>query len=383
MAEDSSEKTEQKSKKKWEQARDRGELPRSQDVATLIIFCTIIIYFSMVRIGWFEQFGAVMIDFLNFDRHLDLNLQSLKEFLLRPFLKTVLILAPFFGIVLVVSVVANMGQTGFSLATDKIKIDPNRLDPTKGIKKIFSLKSSMEGVKSVFKIVLFVAVAFYTLRGAIPDLIELPAHGLRHQLGYMVTLVLSLATRIAMLMIVLSGGDYAFQWWQFQEQLKMTHREAKDEQKEHEGDPLIRQRMRSLRMEMARKRMMQEVQNAQVVVTNPTHYAVALRYDQEKMAAPYVCAKGSQYLALRIREIAIEHGIPIIEHPPIARALFRNVKVGGAVPSDFYRVIAELLAYVFFLKKRRGSSPIRSSEPLRPRLKSALPAAALRELNPQ
>lgn len=375
MAEQGQDKTEQKSQKKLQDARDKGELPHSQEVATFIVFTVIIIYFSMIGTGWFDGLGRIMADLLQFDKYLGVNRASLGDFLMGPVLKSAFLIAPFFMIVLIVAVIVNMGQTGFNFAKDRLTIDWGRLNPIKGFQKFFKMRAWIEGAKSLLKIGLFTYLAFLTLRDSLASVVELPAHDLRYQLGYLVSLSLRVGTRIAVLMAVLSLGDYFYQWWQFQETLKMTPQEVKEEAKEHEGDPLVRQRMRSIRMQMARKRMMSSVAKADVVVTNPTHYAVAIAYDKTKMSAPYVCGKGTRYLALRIREIAAQHKIPIIENPPVARALYKRVKVGQMIPSEFYKVIAELLAFVYLLKKRKTAGAPTSTAPLKPRFRAALPAA--------
>lgn len=374
MAEEAQDKTEQKSQKKWEKARDRGELPRSQEIATFAVFAAVLLYFSAIRVRWFDVMGSVMRDLLAFDRHLGLRGESLDDFLLQPVLKIALALSPFFVVVLLVSVFTNMSQTGFQFAKERLRIDFERLDPVRGAKKFVSLRSWVEGLKSLFKIVLFALLAFLTIRGVMSEIAELPAHDLRYQINFLLYLALRLGTRVAILMAVLAVGDYLFQWWQFQEKLKMTPREVKEEAKEHEGDPLVRQRMRSLRMEMARRRMMDEVPKADVVVTNPTQYAVALKFDREKMPAPFVTAKGAQHMARRIREVAMAHGVPIVENPPIARALFRKVRIGHPVPSEFYRVVAELLAFVYLLSRDPGrAARARAGRPFRPRLKASPP----------
>lgn len=371
VADQEQDKTEHKSQKKLQQARDRGELPRSQEIATFAVFAVLIVYFALIRLDWFRAIGEIMTDLLTFDRHLDLNVETLDNFLLGPALKTAAFLAPFFLIVLAVSLSVNMAQTGFNIAKERLKIDWERLDPMRGIKKFISAKAWVEGAKSLAKIGLFSWLSYITLEGSIEEIVELPGRDLFYQLNFLISLSLKLGIRIAILMAVLSAADYLYQWWNFQESLKMTHQEVKEELKEHEGDPLVRQRMRSIRMQMARKRMMSDVAKADVIVTNPTHYAVAIAYDRKTAPAPYVCAKGKRYLALRIREIAAEHKIPIIENPPVARSLYRKVKVGQVIPSEFYRVVAEILAFVYFLKKRRGGSV--SSQPIKPRMKAKLP----------
>jgi flagellar biosynthetic protein FlhB len=374
VAENQDDKTEHKSRKKWEQARDRGELPRSQEFATFIVFVVIILYFHVARLGGLEALGDVMAELLDFDEHLDLDAESLGVFLLRPLLGAALALAPFFLLVLVVSTFANMGQTGFHLAKEKVGVDWSRLDPITGVRKIVSLRAWVEGLKASLKVALILWIAYDAMRDRLPEMVEMSGRPLRDQMEFMLSLSLSLAARIAILMAAFAVADYGFQWWKFQDSLRMTRREVKEEAREHEGDPLMRRRLRSLRLQMARERMMSKVPKAKVVLTNPTHYAVAVSYDRETMAAPIVCAKGKELLARRIREFAAECGVPIVENPPMARALFKKVKVGRAIPSEFHRAVAELLAFIYMLDRKGGSAAVERGETLRPKFKAALPA---------
>lgn len=356
MAENDQEKTEHKSQKKLEESREKGQLPRSQELVTFTVFAIFLLYFGMARLAWFDGLGRVMTYFLNFHRHLDIGHDTLREFLLVPTVKAMLVLAPLFAIILVVSPMVNMAQTGFNFAKDKLSPDWSRLDPVQGIKRIFSLKQLVEGLKSSIKIGLFALLACTAVRDHLPEIIKLPALPLREQLNLMIDLAMSIGLRIVILMGVLSVLDFGYQWWEFQKKLRMTPKELKDEMKEREGDPLIKQRQRSLQMQRMRERMMSEVPRADVVVTNPTHLAVALRYDREKAPAPYVCAKGADRMAVRIRTLAREGGIPVIEDKPLARALYRKAKVGKIIPGEFFKAVAEVLAFVYLMKRRQPSA---------------------------
>jgi flagellar biosynthetic protein FlhB len=206
---------------------------------------------------------------------------------------------------------------------------------------------------------LFAWLAWTAIRHWLPSIKMLGAHDVRAQIAVLLDVSLDIGIRVAILMAVLAVADYAYQWWEFHKKLRMTPHEMKEETKEREGNPLIRQRQRSLQMQRARARMMANVPKASVVVTNPTHFAVALRYDRTKAPAPYVVAKGADLIAERIREIAREHGVPIVENKPLARALWRQVKVGRVIPNEFFKAVAEVLAFVHWLKvkRRAGASP--------------------------
>lgn len=354
MADNDQEKTEYQSQKKLEQSRDRGELPRSQELATFLVFAVFIIYFGIVRLAWFDGLGAIMGDLLTFDRHLDLTRETLGEFVLIPIVKAMAVLAPLLVMIMILSPAVTMIQTGFNFAKEKLTPDWSRLDPVSGLRRIFSLHQWIEGLKACVKIGLFAWLSWGAIRKALPALGMIGADDVREQLATMLDLSMAIGVRIAVLMAALAAADYGYQWWEFQKKLRMTHQEMKDELKEREGNPLIKQRQRSLAMQRARRRMMAEVPKASVVVTNPTHFAVALTYDREKAPAPYVAAKGAQYMALKIREVAREHGVPIIENKPLARALYKQVKVGQIIPSQFYKAVAEVLAFVFLLKQRKA-----------------------------
>ena len=212
MEDQGQDKTEQKSRKKWEEARNKGELPRSRELATFILFAVLLIYFHLSRMQWFDAIGVVMADLLQFDRYLNLNAESLPDFLLQPVLKTAFFLAPFFLIVLVVAITANMGQVGFQLASQKPKIDRNRLDPMKGLKRIVSLRSLIEGLKSMLKTGFFLYLAYLTIRDAMPLVVEQAALSLRHQLNFLMEVVLKLTLRVTILMAALAIFDFGYQW---------------------------------------------------------------------------------------------------------------------------------------------------------------------------
>ncbi|HOR27736.1 MAG TPA: flagellar biosynthesis protein FlhB [Candidatus Sumerlaeota bacterium] len=354
MADHDQEKTEYRSQKKLEESREKGEIPRSTELGTFLVFALFLTFFGIARLAWFEGIGRIMEDLLRFDRHLGaINRDTVGEFLLVPFIKAGAVVAPLFCTILVLSPLVNFCQTGFNIARNKLQPDWGRLNPVNGFKRIFSARQYIEGLKACVKIGLFSLLAWSALLKSVPKLKLLAGQDLTNQLQTMLDISLMIGVRVAILMGVLAVFDYGYQWWEFNKKLLLTHQELKDEMKEREGNPMIKQRQRQIAMQRARRRMMAEVPKAAVIITNPTHYAVALAYDREKHAAPYVAAKGTELMAHRIREIARRHNIPIIENRPLARALYRKVKLGQTIPSEFYKAVAEILAFVFLLKRNR------------------------------
>lgn len=355
MADNDSEKTEYLSQKRLEESREKGELPRSQELNTFVVFALFLLFFGMTRLAWFESLGAIMTDMLQFDRHMNITTENVGELLIGPAFKAVLVLAPLFGLILVVSPLLSMAQTGFNIATDKLEANWGRLNPLSGLQRMISMHQWVEGFKSCIKIGIFAWLAWGALKKAMPSIQMMGGQDLRGQIGLMLDVSMAIGIRIAVLMAVLAIFDFGYQWWEFQKKLRMTPQEMKDEMKERDGNPLIKSRQRSIAMKRHRDQMMNQVPKASVIVTNPTHYAVALSYDRNKAPAPFVCAKGTQFMALRIRELAKQHNIPIIENRPLARALYKHVKVGHVIPSEFFKAVAEVLAFVFMLKQRRKS----------------------------
>jgi flagellar biosynthetic protein FlhB len=246
----------------------------------------------------------------------------------------------------------NFVQVGFLLSPKAITPKISRLNPISGFKKFFSARTAVELFKSILKLVLVSAVAYWAMRDRWEDVVA-AAYLTPIGAGLAITkLVLLVWLRIVIAMLVLGILDFGFQRWQYGRDLMMTAQEAKDEAKQFEGDPRIKQRIRQIQRQMAMKRMMAEVPKADVIITNPIRFAVALRYDVANMQAPVVIAKGARIMAKRIREIAEEHDVPIVEKPELARALFKSIEVGQAVPEGLFKAVAEVLAFVYKIDKR-------------------------------
>ena len=263
-----------------------------------------------------------------------------------------------FVILMLAAVAGSVVQTGFVFATERIGFDVSHLSPLAGVKRLFSLRGFVELGKSVAKVGVVGAVAVMMLRGEIDRVSHMAALTPEDMVAEIGRLVLRLLAGILAVLTALAGADYIYQRLHLIRGLRMSRREIKEEQKQAEGDPLVRARLRQIRTDRARKRMMAAVPGASVVITNPTHYAVALKYELGESGAPTVVAKGTDLIALKIREVAEENGVPIVENPPLARALHAGVEIDREIPPEHYKAVAEIIGYVFRLKgKIRPPAP--------------------------
>jgi len=263
-----------------------------------------------------------------------------------------LVLAPFIAALVVTGVGASVLQTGLLFSFEGLKPNLNKLNPLAGLRRMFSKQGAIELAKASLKIAVVAAVAYSGIRKVYPELLTLPHHGLAFCWATWQGIALDLGLRIGMTFMGLALIDYLLQRRQWWEGLRMTREELREEMRQSEGDPKLKGRLRQRQRYLAQSRMMAAVPKADVVVTNPTEFAVAIQYDSRTMTAPKVTAKGADFLAARIRELAIEHGVPIVERPPLARAIYRTVEVGQEIPAQLYRAVAEVLAYVYELAGR-------------------------------
>jgi flagellar biosynthetic protein FlhB len=275
--------------------------------------------------------------------------ETMHTLLWEVFLNSVVILLPLMLVVMTAGVLGNVVQFGFLFTGEKLTPNLAKLNPISGIKKLFSLRSLVELAKSIIKLVIISGVAYIVLErylDQIPGIMQLSVGNILKFIGQ-VSFQVSLYTCLVLfLMAVL---DFAYTKWQHHQDLKMTKQEVEDESKQREGDPAVKARIRSVQREMARQRMMEAVPDATVVITNPTHLAIALKYE-EGMSAPTVVAKGAGFVAQKIKALAAENDIPLVENKPLARAMYKLTEVGDFIPADLYRAVAEILAYVYRLK---------------------------------
>jgi flagellar biosynthetic protein FlhB len=266
--------------------------------------------------------------------------------------KSALIVGPLAALLWLVNVASTVVQIGFLQNEEALKFDLNKLNPVEGFKRIFSVRAIFEGFKAVIKMILVGVIVYTVIIGEIKTVPQLATYNVNELLIYIGVLMTKLFGWVGLFMMVLALADYLFQRWELEKQMRMTKQEVKEEIKSREGDPLIRARVRKLQREMANRRMMEDVKKADVIITNPTHIAVAIIYTQN-MVAPKVIAKGADEVAERIKKIAKEFKIPIVENKPLARTIFKTLKIGQTIPRELYTAVAEVLSYIFRLKNKR------------------------------
>ena len=346
-------KTEPATPKKREEARKKGQVAKSREISSIAVLVTGTIYMFFNAKDLTLKFGeSIKRTFINipqsaFDDQLFLPLlsQTIEDFLL--------FILPIMILVFIAAILANFLQTGFILSVEPLTPKASKIDPVKGLGKIISKRSLTELAKAIFKIIIVGWAAFSILRNDIYHLIPLMYQEDAHIISMMGEISFRVIVRCCCVIFILAILDYIYQKWEFEQNLKMTKQEVKDEFKQTEGDPLVKSRIRSIQREMARRRMMEEVPKADVVITNPTHLSVALRYNyEENMTAPKVVAKGANKIAFKIREVAQKHDIPLVENKNLAQNLYK-LDLGEEVPPQFYRAVAEILAYVYGLKKKK------------------------------
>ncbi|HQU15073.1 MAG: flagellar biosynthesis protein FlhB [Chromatiales bacterium 21-64-14] len=349
------ERTEQATGKRLQDAREKGQVPRSRDLNTTILLLTASLALLVLGPRMFDELTMLFRRGLSIPRADLFSSAALLSAMVADLRVMLLLLAPFLLLTVVAALLGPLALGGWTFSGETLMFDLNKLNPVKGLGKLFSTQGLVELVKSIAKVVVVGSVAVAMLwhfsdqiLGLAYEPLEVAAvHG-GHLIGISM-LVLSVALGL------IAGVDVPFQIWNHRRQLKMTRQEIKDEFKETEGSPEVRGRIRRMRREIAQRRMMEAVPKADVVVTNPTHYAVALRYEQDRMKAPRVVAKGADLIALKIRTIAKAHGVELFSAPPLARALYHSTKLDQEVPAVLYVAVAQILAYVYHLKQARES----------------------------
>ena len=267
-----------------------------------------------------------------------------------------MVLGPLLAAVFVAGLVSNAAQVGLVFSWEPLAPKGSRLDPISGLSRMFSARSAVELAKSLAKVTIITYMVFSCLRAEYPMIIGLTGCDARDIAAGIGGLMYRLLLRAAVVLLMIAGIDYGYQRYQNEKGLKMTKQEVKEDYKRSEGDPMLKGKIRRRQRQMTRNRMMAQVAKADVVITNPTHFAVALKYDAEKMTAPVVLAKGQRLVAQRIKEIAREENVPLVENVQLARALYKSTEVGDQIPAELYQAVAEILAYVFQLNKELGTS---------------------------
>jgi flagellar biosynthetic protein FlhB len=343
-------KTEEPSAQRLEDFREEGQVAQSKELTSLLVL--------LATLGAMYGMGPSLVnDFMDFMRRMfvessarDLTQERAGEVLWLCLGAASHVVLPIAAAGFLAGVLGSIVQFGFIFTWAPLEPQADRINPLSGFQRIFALSSLLEGAKSLLKLLAVVGVTYGLIKTEImgsASVIDMESSQL---VAYMSSTAFRLVGGVCIGLFVVAAIDFAYQKFRYRKSLMMSKQEVKQEHKQREGDPLLKARMKSLQREASRKRMMQDVPKADVIVTNPTHIAVALRYDAEKMAAPRVVAKGADLVAQRIKDIARKHNIPLVENVPLARALHKSVKVGGTVPRAFFQAVAEVLAYVYRLK---------------------------------
>lgn len=347
MADEKSSKTEKPTPRKLRKAREKGQIARSREIpmmATLMGMLLILYYFGSYVVEGLER---ELVNQLRLNIPEEFTVSAVTTMARDILFRMGIMILPIFLAIFVISIASNVAQGGLAVSSESMKPKFNKLNPAKGFKKIISLNGLVNLAKSLILLVAIGIISWQVISKHMSLYPRLILMDIRQVFHWTTSISFTILIRVALLMIIVALADYLYQKYQFRKQLKMSKQEIKDEYKELEGDPITKGRIRRIQREMARKRMMADVQTADVVITNPTHFAVALSYKMDSMSAPKVVAKGTDELAARIKEIALEHNVPLVENKPLAQTLYRTVKVGAYIPMDLYKAVAEILAYVF------------------------------------
>jgi len=349
---DDAEKTEEPTPKKIEDAREEGNVPKSQDASGVVtlfvaILAVLMLFPFMAKhmFALFSYYFSLIGTPLDKLFMIDIAIVTIKEFLL--------MVIPLATAVAIAGIIGAVAQFGFLFTTKSITPDLKKIDPIKGMKNLFSLKKLLEGVKVTLKSFTTLGVGFIFFFYFIVELPTVALFGLHDQLEWLKDKMMVIAFVMLFIIFVFAIIDVVIVRKQYFDGLKMSKQEIKDEMKNMEGDPLIKSKIRQIQMQTARKRMMAEVPNADVVITNPTHYAVAIKYDEEKSHAPIVLAKGVDNIAMQIKKIARENSVHIVQNPPLARSLYKEVEIDQAIPEALFGAVAEVLAYVYKMSGSR------------------------------
>ena len=345
---------------KRNESREKGQVAKSNELATTLALIGVLSFFFVAGYDTYHHLIDIMYGAFT---AIGGQLSAAKTILIFLGLMGIAfkIIAPVLVVAVIVGVLGNIFQIGLIFSSQPLMPQMSRINPISGFQRILSMRGLFEAVKSIFKIGLIGYIVYRTIMSGLVDVVSLVDADKSNIAALFVSTVgrigFQVFLRAALALLFLSIFDFLYQRWQHEQDIRMTREEIREEMKRTEGDPEIRRRIRRVQRELSQARMMKAIPEADAVITNPVHLAVAIKYDYEVMDSPYVVAKGERKIARQIREIAEEHGVPIVENPPLAQALYKNVEVGEVIPMEFYQAIAEVLAYVHELTNRyRGLS---------------------------
>lgn len=350
---DQDEKTEEPSAHRIEESRRKGEVASSKELNSVLVLAgTAFALVLSVSYVWETMEGYIEWLFTQEVSKLFDNPQAFQTLVEKSAMAAFKCAMPVLLASACVGVFVNVAQVGPLFASEALKFDPEKINPINGFKRLFSMKSVVEALKGICKFVFLLSIAYVFMKDRL-----LSFNGFLHAdfvsgFAYGEQIIIQLVFFMLIGLLIIAVADFAYQKYSYKKKMMMTKEEAKREHKEQEGSPEVRQKIRAIQREMSQKRMMADVPSADVIVTNPTHISIALKYDPETMVSPEIIAKGADNVAMRIREIAKENGIPLVENVPLARSLYKTVKVGQPVPREMYKAVAEVLAFVFRLKRK-------------------------------
>lgn len=352
---DSGEKTEKATPRKRRKAREEGQVLQSKEITSaLVLLC---MFVALRVFGSYMYEGILEIFNVFFTRWQEVeeiySVKGMVRIYSQVGIAFLKIIIPVLAVALITGLLAGYSQVGFLFTTKTLQIKLNRLNPLSGLKRIFSVRSLTELIKAVFKITVVGLIGFSYLKSEVRNILkamDMDVVGIATYIGVTAT---NVAIRMCIALLALGVLDYGYQWWEYEKNLRMTKQELKEEYKQTEGNPENKSKIKQKQRQISLRRMMQSVPEADVVITNPTHYAVAIKYDIKISDAPVVLAKGQDYMALRIKEKARENGIEIVENKSLARTLYSTVEIGEKIPPDLYQAVAEVLAFVYGLKNSK------------------------------
>ena len=346
----SGEKTEKATPKKRQDSRKKGQVAKSQDVNTAVVLFAA--FFLMFFLG--ESMKNIVLDLfrISFNEYIGMPLTeaSVQTIFIQMVLKSAYLVIPVMGAALIGGILSNYIQVGFLFSTETIHFKLSKINPISGFKRIFSWRALVEFLKSILKISIVGFVVYVILSTRFDDILILSQKSIDDALATIANIVVVTGLIVSIVLLFLAVLDYFYQKYDFEKNIRMSKQDLKDEYKNIEGDPLIKSRIKQRQREMAMQRMMQEVPNADVIITNPTHYAIAIKYDESKTDAPFVVAKGVDFIAQKIKLIAKENDVIMVENRPLARALYDQTEIGQVIPEDFFKAVAEILAFVYKTK---------------------------------
>ncbi len=350
---DDEEKTEQATPKRRQEAREKGQVAKSVELNTAFILAAAAVFFYFNADYMGKHLQQAFVQFIQQAAHFEITTGSFPFLVKQISYMMFSTLMPLLAVLLFVAFLINVVQVGFMITPKAIELKLEKLNPVNGFKNMFSLRSFGELIKSLLKLIVISYILYLFVKSRIPAWLSLVDTSKEMVFIALLKGIFFITLYMLIFIMAMAVLDYLFQKYTFEKSIRMSPKEIKDEYKQMEGDPHVKQRIRRLQMELAKRRMMEEVKKADVVITNPTHYAVALSYKEETMKAPKVVAKGLNRIAERIKEIARENNVPLVEKPELARELYNKTKIDDYIPEELYHAVAEILAYIYKIKKEK------------------------------